>query len=825
MITRVLYDVRWALRTYLRAPSLTITLLLTLALGVGTTLATFSLVDALLLRPLGGVARPGELVRVAAADDRNELIRVTSAMRDSIRELPAFAGACGLNTPGGVVTVDDRVMFEGLIHVSGDCFAVLGVKPSLGRLLTPEDEQSRATVAVVTYDFWRRELGGSTDVIGQRIGIDGTPYTIVGVAEPEFRGLSTAFPSSVIIPITATPRGSSGSYWADIVARRAPGVSTEQARVQVETAWPQLKQEAGLTAKTAASTRQRLEASRAFVGEMSTGIENVVRSRFEQPLLLTFGLSVLMLAICCVNVANLLAARSIARRSERAIRAALGASSGALWQQLVIEVLLPVLAGVLLAIPLAQVLTVALVDVLRTSYLELDLSAMLDSRVALFLAAIVVILTAFTSGLIHVLSARRQWSLADALHASARTTIGRYGNMRRILVVSQIALTVVLLGSAGRFVSTLQKYYNVDPGFNVESTLAALLLPVPGGPPATDVAYYDDLLTRLEAIPGVQSASVATWMPLGASFSDGVQRVPSAADQTTRASVWSVSDRFFESMGIALKEGQTFRRTIHKDSPAGAATDRTGDSDVGRTAILSESLAKILFPDASAIGGRVRVGVDQNQDATVIGVAADARLAKPQEAQLPVIYLNYWDRPQGSPFLFVRADDDRPGQLAEAVRGEVRAGGRQFPQWVQTMSAHWGTALMQERLLAGTSVAFGVLGLVVAAVGLFGLLSYYVTSRRAEIGIRMALGAGRGDISRLFIREVAVLLVSGCVSGGILLLLTSRIFAGLFFGVVPADAWLLSVAFALIFLVALLSVWVPLRRATSIDPLIALRVE
>lgn len=491
-----------------------------------------------------------------------------------------------------------------------------------------------------------------------------------------------------------------------------------------------------------------------------------------------------------------------------------------------IEVLIPVLAGVLLAVPLAHVLTAVLVEVLRTSYLELQMPAMWDSRVALFLAAIVVLIT-FMTGLMHLMSARREWSLADALRASSPTTTGRYGHTRRVLVVAQIAMSVVLVASAGRFVRTLEKYYDVDPGFALDSALATLLLPVPGAPPTTDGGYHDELLTRLEATPGVRAASVATWMPLGAAFSDNVERIPSAAGETpTSAAIWSVSGRFFESMGIALKEGQTFTRTTRPRGGAGAAPDRpAGGNDGSRTAILSESLAKSLFPDTNAIGGRVRVGADSSQDATVIGVAADARLAKPQEIQRPVLYLNYWDHPQGSPFLFVRADDDRPELLAETVRTAVRAGGREFPLWMRTMSTHWDVALMQERLLAGTSIAFGLLGLVIAAVGLFGLLSHYVTSRRSEIGIRMALGAGRGDISRLFMREVAGLLVLGCVSGGILLFLTSRVFAGLFIGVAPADAWLLSLGFALIGLVALLSVSAPLRRATSIDPMIVLRSE
>ena len=804
-------------------------------LGAAATLATFSLVDALLLRPLGGVANPEELVRLAPSDDQNELMRVTSVMRESIRELPAFAGVCGVNTPGGVVTAGDSVSFEGLLHVSGDCFTVLGTRPMLGRLLTPDDERSRTPAAVITYDFWRREFGGSNDVLGRSIGIEGTPFTIVGVTEPAFRGLSTAFPSSILIPITALGRASSTLYWSDVVARRAPGVSEEQARAQLESAWPQLKAGAGLTPKTSATTRQRFEGSRAFVAGSSNGIETVLRPKFERPLLLTFGLSVLMLVICCANVANLLAARSLARRSERAMRAALGASSGALLRQYVIEVMIPVVAGVLLSVPLAYALTVLLINVLRTSYLELELSAMWDVRVALFLGAIVLVVTVATC-LMHLFSVRRQRSLADALRTTARTTTGRYGQMRRVMVVAQIALCVVLVGSAARFVRTLQNYYQVDPGFAVDSTLAALLLPVPGTPSTADASYYDDLLRRLEAVPGVTSASVANWIPLGASVKDKVQRIPATADEApTSAAIWSVSDRFFDSMGIDLKAGSQFRRTIRPSNPgssgnpsssgntAGAPAETEGVG--GRTAILSESLAKSLFPNENSIGAKVRVGAEGDQDATVIGIVADARLAKPQEAPLPVLYLNYWDDPQGSPFLFVRAANGQPEQLAEMVRKEVRSGGREFPLWMRTMSSQWEVALMQERLLAGTSLAFGALGLLVAAVGLFGLLSYFVTSRKTEIGIRMALGAGRVEISRLFIYETALCLVLGCVVGGILLFLISRVFAGLFFGVAPTDPLLLSVSFGLILIVTVISVWVPLRRAISVDPLKALRTE
>jgi hypothetical protein len=227
IVERLRYDLRWAARSCTKTPGLTLTIVVTVALGVGASLASFSLVNTLLLRPIGGVVRPGELVRIAAADAEDYLLPVTSVMRESLGQLPAFTGVCGVNTPGGAVTLGDRVASVGLLHFSGGCFDVLGVKPRLGRLLTAEDDRGRTPVAVATDDFWRRDLGGTPDVLGRTIDIGGHSFTIVGVAEPAFRGLSTAFPSSLVVPISAARRTSPDVYWSEVVARRAPHASCQ----------------------------------------------------------------------------------------------------------------------------------------------------------------------------------------------------------------------------------------------------------------------------------------------------------------------------------------------------------------------------------------------------------------------------------------------------------------------------------------------------------------------------------------------------------------------------------------------------------------------
>jgi putative ABC transport system permease protein len=807
-------DLRGAIRSQLATPGLTIAIVLTLALGVAASLATFALLNGLLLRVIGGVERPHELVRIAALTEQGDLLRVTSAMGRSLGELPAFAGVCALNTPGGVVAVNDRVTFEGILHFSGDCFNVLGVKPALGRLLTADDDQRRAPVAVVTYRFWEQALGSAPDVVGRTIAIDGAPFTIVGVMDPAFRGLSTAFPSSIAIPALTTRPGSD-LYWSDIIGRLAPGVPIPQARIQVETAWPELKRIALSTARMTATTRQRLEASRAFVGDMRTGIESVLRPRFEQPLLLTFGLSLLMLAICGANVANLLVARTVARQRDRAMRSALGASPLAVWWQATLEAIIPILAGCALALPAAHFLTIALLDTMRVSYLELDPASPWDMNVVLFVTAAVGLILVGVS-VAHAAHLRGQESLVDMLRASTVNTSGRSRRIRRLLVAGQIALTVMLVGGAGGFSRTLAQHYAEDAGFSA-SVLATLLMPVPGGSaPALNGAYYEDLLARIEAIPGVRAASLSTWMPLGAAFKDTVQEVPASPGSPASAAIWSVGDRFFDAVGIDLVEGHTFRRA-HRAAggqPAAAAT-----------AILSKSLAEQMFPGTSAVGRRVRVGAaPQGQDLIVVGVARDARLGRPQDAEHAVLYLNFWDSPDDSPYLLVRSHD-RPELLSNAVRDALREDGRQFPLWMRTMTTQWEVALMQERLLAGTSIVFAIVALLITAVGLYGLLSHYVSSRRRELGIRMAIGARPGGIARLLMGEVAVLFLAGALAGCLALFAVGQILAGLIVGAARVDPALLATTLSVVLVVAVVSLWFPFRRALSVDPLIALRSE
>jgi predicted permease len=610
LVERLLRQTRFAVRSYLKTPGLTITILITLALGLGASLASFSLVDALLLRQIGA-ARPDELVRIAAAaSDGEELLPITSTMRESIARLPAFAGVCGLNTPGRVVRVGDRMEIESLLHVSGDCFNVLGVTARLGRLLTAEDDRAANPVVVATYDFWQRALGGTADVLGRTVEIEGRPYTIVGVAEQAFRGLSTIFPAALVVPINTARGGAaaSGPYWNEVVARLARGVSIEQARAQFDAVWPALKADVGVRGKSPASVPTRFATTRPFVGGISTGLDNVRRPLFGQPLLLTLGLSVVMLGICGANVANLLAARALTRRREQAMRLALGASRGDLLSQSVIEALLPVASGALLAVPLADVVATSLVGLLQASYIGLDVAVAWDRHGGLFLVCAVVLLTMLVWFVQRAGDGTRGGqSLAEALHASARSS-GASRRGRRQLVAAQIALTVLLVCGAGAFGRTLLQYYSVDPGFIVDAGLAASLRPLPGGagrPGGGNEggAYYDDLLQRIGAIPGVRAASLTTWVPMGGpSTGEEVERIPAVPEATAAAVSWLVSDRFFESAGIALKEGRTFTRM-----PALADTATVA---AVRSAILSESLAKRLFPHGGAVGGRVRYGSD-----------------------------------------------------------------------------------------------------------------------------------------------------------------------------------------------------------------------
>jgi predicted permease len=622
-------------------------------------------------------------------------------------------------------------------------------------------------------------------------------------------------------------RTPSGVFWCDVVARLAPGVSLERARAEVATVWPQLQANAGLPANTPGSARERLRSSRAFVGSLRGGFENVLRPTFGQPLLITFGLSVLMFAVCGANAANLLVAHGLARRREQTVRSALGASRSDLWRRTAVEVGLLMLSGMILAVPLAHAIAIALVDTLRSSYLELDLPSLWNWRAAAFLVVTIAASTVLVT-LLSSVNVRRDTSLAHALRTSGR--VSGYGRSRRLLLAAQIALAVMLVCSASTFVRTLQQYYAVDPGFAVKSVLAVPLAPLPGATPSAPAApYYDTLLTRVQALPNVRSAGLSSWIPLGGpSRTETIESRVSPGSSGAAGVVWSVTDSFFTATGIPLIEGDGFVKAIA--APAVLPGSQTPDDagPVARTAILSASLARRLFPRGGAVGASVTVGADrETRDVRIVGVAADARLGKPQAGQAPVIYLNFWEdrRAQRSPYLLVRAHDNAPGQLASAVAAAVKAEGREFALWTRTLSTQWDAGLTRERLLAGTSAALGLIGLTIAAVGIFGAVNHYVSNRRLEIGIRLAIGANGGDIARLLVAEVALLVGAGLLAGLASLFASQRAFASLLTGLDTVEPWVLAVTLFGITLVCLFALLLPLRRALRIDPLIALKAE
>jgi putative ABC transport system permease protein len=830
ILDRLAAIARGAMRSHRRAAGLSATIVVTLTLGIGVSLATFSLVSALLLQPIAGVPRPGELVRLSAATREGGAFPLPSLMLDPVRELPAFASVCGVSTPGSVVIAGNNVFYEGRLDFSGDCFGVLGLTPHIGRLLTSSDERTRSRVAVVTYDFWQRALSGTPDALGQTLEIDGERFTVVGVTKPAFRGLMRAFPSSLAIPAESARHKLSFRWCEQFLARRREGLSFQDARVQVETAWPQLKTSAGLLAESSSSMQKGFATSKPIVAEMSTGIENSMRTPFQPPLLLTFGLSLLMLAICAANAANLLVTRALTRQREFAVRLALGAGRWDRCWQSAAETLTLVLASALFALPLARGIIVGLLDVLRLSYWRLDVHlAWWSPGVAIFLAVIVV-LTTIAGSVAQVAVSHSAQPLAELARGATRSGV-RHNRPRRLIVTAQIAVTVLLVGSAAIFFRTMKQYYAIDPGFAVDSVLASQLIPLHGdnGDSLFGSAYYEDLLARIEAIPGVRAVSLTTWLPLGGpSRAQEIQTIPPTPGLRGAATVWTVTDRFFESAGIALRDGSTFRRTRSVTPDPTRGGQPNGPVVFAQTAILSESLATRLFPKGGAVGARVRVGVDQEtSDVLVVGVVADARLARPQARQAPIVYLNYWENPaaQRSPYLLARAADDRPERLAPSISTAVRVGGREFTLWTRTIATQWNVALMAERLLAGVSGVFGVMAVIIMAAGLFGLLSHYVTTRQVEIGVRLAVGARAQDVVGLLFRELSMLLVAGSVAGVALLLATSRVSAMLLLGVGPLDPSLIGLAVVLVVIVALMALVLPLRRATAIDPLIALRSE
>lgn len=793
----------------MKRPGATAIALVTLALGIGVNTAIFSAVDSILLRPLP-FKDPERIVSVWEQTPSLGIQQNQAApanffdLRNQSQSFEALGayGPLDINLTGA----GDPERLDGQL-VTANVFSILGVAPALGRTFLPnEDQPGQEHVVVLSDALWQRRFNRDPSIINRNIALNGETFTVVGVMPRGFffpvRGTELWTPWAME-PDQASGRG---DHYLWVVARLKTGVSIERANADLAAIGQRLAAEYPRTNEGLGFVARSLH--RDYVGDL------------RLPMLILFGAVGLVLLIACANVANLLLAQATTRRKEIAIRIALGARRWTIVRQMLVESLLLASGGGLLGVVGAYWGVEALTKFLPESLSKLQ-GVNIDARVLLFTLG-VSLLTAIVFGGVPALLASRTTpgaTLSDVARDMAGGTSGRH--VRRLLVVSEVALAVVLLVSAGLLIRSFQLLRQVEPGFNPENALTMrMVLPFPKyAKKEARSAFYDEVLRQVKETPGVEAAGMITFMPLsfsGMNFSFSVEGRAAPSDLNLPFALFRVvSPDYFRAMGIPLLRGRYFET---QDSP-----------DTTPVTLINRRLAEQYWPGEDAIGKRLKVGPADSPNAwlTVVGVVGDVRQTglQVQKLEFYVPYMQERRSFMAPRDLVVRTKAD-PAVIAAAVRKAVWSVDKDQPvSNVRTVNEVFSAAISQERfqaLMLGLSAA---LALVLAFVGLYGVISYSVVQRTHEIGVRMALGAQPVDVLSLVIRQGMSLTLVGLVVGIVAGTFVTRVLTDMLFGVTPRDPLTFAGVPVLLLIVAFLACYIPARRATRIDPLEALRYE
>jgi predicted permease len=837
----LLQDLRYAVRALARTPGFTLIVVLTLGAGIGANTAIFSLLDQVLLRTIP-VQRPEELVQLDGPGtfsgrtngDRTFSYPMYADLRD---RNTVFSGLIGRFSTSGTMAAGQQAERITLELITGNTFQVLGVDAALGRALTPEDDRTPGAhpVAVLSYGYWQRRFAGDPAIVNRTVRINATPMTIVGVAPRGFAGVMSGASPDVFVPVMMkgqmTPTWNEldrrRSRWLSVVGRLKPGVTPERAKASLDVLFRQIN-DYELTAVpefAAASQRfkDRFRARTLTLHDAAIGLSDI-RGDFSTPLTVLMGMVGLVLLIASANVANLLLSRATARQKEMAMRLALGASRWRLIRQMLTESIVLAGAGALVGLLLAAWLGELLLATLASDDLSRALSTSPDLRVGLFTAGIA-LATAVIFGLAPALQSARL-ELTETMRDSAGSLSGgvRHARFRKSLVVAQVALSTLLVAGGALFARSLSNLQQVDRGFDTDRLLTFSLNPsYIGYDQAAVRRFTDTLLTEVRALPGVTSASVARLAVLTGSGwrrTIGVQGYTPRQDEDMSPRVNEVSDGYFEAMKIPLLAGRGF-------------TPRDVDG-APQVAIVNETFVKYFFPNQNPLGRRFGWSARGNPSAIeIVGVVKDSlyaniRQGTTSESATPrFVYIPYVQGTEIGPMnVYVRADAAAAAGLPDRLRQTVRRLDAGLPvgdlQWMDTTVEQ---ALFTERMLARLSAAFGILATLLATIGLYGVMSYTVSRRTREIGIRIALGAERSNVLWLVQREVALLALPGVALGVPAALALGRYVSSQLVGVSATDPLAIGGAAALLSFVSLVAGWLPARRASRVEPLRALRYE
>ena len=830
--TRFLYallqDLRFGLRMLRKSPGFTTVAILTLALGIGANTATFSLLNGLVLRNLP-VPHAEQLVRFGAHDPGDDYAALSLPMfQEFSRSQKVFSGTFAWW--GDIVL---NVETEGTLSradvwtVDGNFYPELGAWPQIGRLFSSEEENLSAAaasqVAVVSYGFWQSHYGGAPDVIGKVLKIEGIPFTIIGVTRNRFTGMSATLEMEISLPLPATHLLGGqpdlqkylkrrDARWLEVAGRLKPGVTLEQARAQLDSLWPGIREEMAPPDKTSAELGSFHELQLKVESGAKGG--SLLRHRFEKPLYTVLAISALVLLVACVNLASLMLARAASRSHELSVRVALGAGRVRLASQMLTESLALSAAGSIAGCVLAYWASRALaVFILRQIYIvpaELNLSP--DWRILGFTASATIV-TGVLFGLAPAWRATHEDANA-ALQQSARTLGGGTGRLGKGLIMVQVALSVVLLASAGLFVRSLEKLHAVDPGFHTRAALDVSLFPKPGGyKNLALVDYYRELTDRVSHLPGVVSAGM-----MHTRFGNVLEwteraRIAGTEAQGQEADFEMAMPGLFETAGISLLRGRSFNWQDDEHTPS--------------VAIVSKNFAEKLFPEGDAIGQHIDVlTIRKWQNLQIIGVVSNASLYDIRKQPPPTVYLpatQYGDY-MGWSHLLVQTTFPL-ATIAGPLRQTVESLGHEYVTSIKTVRQNIDRSLLQERVTAMLSGFFGALTLLLAAIGLYGLMAYTVAQRTREIGIRLALGAARLRVLKMILREALALVLAGVLMGLPGALAASRLIAHMLFGLSPNDPATLAFVTSALLVVGTLAAYLPARRAMKVDPMVALRWE
>jgi putative ABC transport system permease protein len=810
----LLHDVRFGARMLRKSPGLTATAIFALALGVGVNTAIFSVVDAVLLRPLP-YAEPGRLVSVAGTNARRpgEPLPVSYPnFADWRGQATAFERLAAYDpTDFNLVAGGRPERVKGAV-VTSDLFALLGAGPQLGRQFTAEEDVPGAAPAVIlSHGLWQRQFGGDPAAVGRALPVGGRPANIVGVMPSGFAFPPGAEPAELWAPMSfnETYIAERNMHNLGVVGRLAAGATVEQARAEMEA--------------VAARLAEQYPASNGGWGARVVPLQEHLVGNVRPALLMLLGAVAFVLLIACANVANLLLARASSRRKEMAVRAALGAGRWRVARGLLVESVMLALAAGALGLLLAFWGTDLLVA-LGPGDLPRIGEVALDERVLLFTLA-VSLLTGVGFGLAPAAQASRA-DLVDALKEGGSNPSARPGGrLRGALVVSEIALALVLLVGAGLLVRSFARLLEVDPGFRPEGvvTMQLQLSDASYAENHQVVSFYDRLLERARGLPGVVEAGLVTTVPLGkgamALTYDVEGRPPAPPNERTSASFDVASPGYFRAMNIPLVRGRTFTDADREGSPA--------------VVIVSETMARRAWPGEDPLGKRITMGASASgpppPSREVVGVVGDVKHGGLEAEVKEAIYAPYGQVPWPNVTLVARTEAD-PDATAVAMRAAVRGVSPDQPVYnVRVMEQVVAESVAKPRLYASLLGLFAGLALLLSAMGIYAVMSYTVTQRAHEIGIRMALGARPGDVLRLVVGHGMRLTLVGVAIGlaaafGLARLLAS-LSASLLFGVSATDPATFGGIALLLAGVALLACWLPARRAARVDPLVALRTD